>query len=101
MRGQDDILVKVAPLLSLNPDWPAFLNTTMSENELTRLRATSEPVGPWATTASCGGWKCASDASSAVSSRDPNLPGVTIKYGVPGILEKLEPGCNNVPLRAK
>ncbi len=48
VRGQDDVLVKVAPLLSLNSDWPAFLNTAMSEDELTRLRGherTGRPLG--------------------------------------------------------
>jgi putative transposase len=48
VRGQDDVLVKVAPLLSLYPDWPAFLKAAMSENELTNLRGherTGRPLG--------------------------------------------------------
>jgi len=47
LRGEVDVLVKVAPFRSLNPDWSAFLDTSMSENEWTRLRGherTGRPV---------------------------------------------------------
>src|SRR5713101_7412891 len=45
---QDDQLVKVAPLLKLIPDWPAFLRTAMGDGELDMLRRhdrTGRPLG--------------------------------------------------------
>ena len=48
LRGQDDLLVKVAPLLQLIPDWRAFLEGGMKENEIKVLRRherTGRPLG--------------------------------------------------------
>jgi putative transposase len=48
LRGQDDVLVKVAPLLGLVPDWQGFLNSGLNEDELARLRRhdrTGRPLG--------------------------------------------------------
>ena len=48
LRGENDVLVKVAPLLGLVPDWQGFLNTALNENELARLRRherTGRPLG--------------------------------------------------------
>ena len=48
LRGQDDVLVKVAPLLGLIPDWQGFLNTGLNEDELARRRRherTGQPLG--------------------------------------------------------
>ncbi len=48
VRGQDDILVKVAPLLRLIPDWQAFLDSGLNEDELKVLRQherTGRPLG--------------------------------------------------------
>ena len=46
--AQDDRLVRVAPLLAMVPDWNAFLNSAMPEEELGQLRRhvrTGRPLG--------------------------------------------------------
>ncbi len=48
LRKQDDVLVRVKPLLRLMPDWAAFLATGMKDEELTKLRRhehTGRPLG--------------------------------------------------------
>ena len=48
LQGKDDLLVKVAPLLQLMPNWRAFLATGVTEEELQRLRrheCTGRPLG--------------------------------------------------------
>ena len=47
-RGRDDPFVKVAPLLAMVPDWAAFLNSAMPEEELRDIRRhsrTGRPLG--------------------------------------------------------
>ena len=46
--GQDDRLVKVAPLLAMVGDWNAFLDSAVAEEELAELRRhvrTGRPLG--------------------------------------------------------
>src|SRR5271169_4744085 len=38
LRGQDDCLVKVAPLLSMIGDWGGLLNSALPEDELEEVR---------------------------------------------------------------
>ena len=48
LAGRDDQLVKVAPLLTMIPDWCAFLNSAMPEEELRDIRQhsrTGRPLG--------------------------------------------------------
>jgi len=48
VAGQDDQLVKVAPLLEMIPDWCAFLKSAMPEEELRDIRRharTGRPLG--------------------------------------------------------
>jgi putative transposase len=48
LAGRDDQLVKVAPLLAMIPDWCAFLNSAMPEEELRDIRQharTGRPLG--------------------------------------------------------
>lgn len=48
LKGRDDGLVKVAPLLAMVGDWKAFLRSATSEEELRELRAhgrTGRPLG--------------------------------------------------------
>ena len=48
LKGQDDCLVKVAPLLAMVGDWKAFLNSAIPEEELQDLRShgrTGRPLG--------------------------------------------------------
>jgi len=48
LAGRDDQLVKVAPLLAMVPDWAAFLNSAMPEEELRDIRRrsrTGRPLG--------------------------------------------------------
>jgi putative transposase len=48
LRGQDDVLAKVAPLLQLVPNWSAFLATGLTVGERNRLRrheSTGRPLG--------------------------------------------------------
>lgn len=48
LRGRDDALVKVAPLLQLIPDWRRFLTRVIREEDLQALRAherTGRPLG--------------------------------------------------------
>jgi putative transposase len=48
LSGQDDCLVKVAPLLAMIGDWRAFLNSAVPEQELKDLRQhvrTGRPLG--------------------------------------------------------
>jgi putative transposase len=48
MRGKDDALVRVAPLLRLAPDWRRFLTRVIREEDLKALRAhehTGRPLG--------------------------------------------------------
>jgi putative transposase len=48
LSGQDDCLVKVAPLLGMIADWSAFLDSAVSEEELRDLRRhsrTGRPLG--------------------------------------------------------
>ena len=37
-RGRDDQFVKVAPLLAMIPDWAAFLNSAIPEEQLRDIR---------------------------------------------------------------
>ena len=48
LRGRDDALVRVAPLLQLAPDWRRFLTRVIREEDLKLLRAhehTGRPLG--------------------------------------------------------
>ena len=48
LSGQDDCLVKVAPLLAMIAQWSAFLNSAVPEEELRDLRRhgrTGRPLG--------------------------------------------------------
>ena len=48
LAGRDDPFVKVAPLLAMVPDWAAFLNSAMPEEELRDIRRhsrTGRPLG--------------------------------------------------------
>ena len=48
LAGKDDMLVKVAPLLGLVPDWQAFLASGMDDEEIKTLRRherTGRPLG--------------------------------------------------------
>jgi len=48
LLGRDDGLVNVAPLLAIAPDWAAFLNSALPEEELRELRQhsrTGRPLG--------------------------------------------------------
>jgi len=48
VRGRDDALVRVAPLLQLAPDWRRFLTRVIREEDLKLLRAhelTGRPLG--------------------------------------------------------
>ena len=48
MRGRDDKLVRVAPLLDLAPNWRAFLARVIREEDIKLLRAherTGRPLG--------------------------------------------------------
>src|SRR5208282_3426805 len=48
VAGQDDQLVKVAPLLAMIPDWCAFLKSAVPEEELRDIRRharTGRPLG--------------------------------------------------------
>jgi len=48
LSGQDDCLVKVAPLLAMIADWSAYLNSAVPEEELRDLRRhgrTGRPLG--------------------------------------------------------
>jgi len=48
MRGRDDTLVRVAPLLELAPNWRAFLARVIREEDVKRLHAhehTGRPLG--------------------------------------------------------
>jgi putative transposase len=48
LQGEDDILVKVAPLLSIIPDWRELLASDLSEEEYETLRLherTGRPLG--------------------------------------------------------
>ena len=48
LKGRDDRLVKVAPLLAMVGDWKAFLRSAMSQDELRALREhgrTGRPLG--------------------------------------------------------
>lgn len=48
LQGEDDILVKVEPLLSIIPDWRQFLASDLSEEEYETLRRherTGRPLG--------------------------------------------------------
>jgi putative transposase len=48
VRGQDDSLVEVAPLLKLAPNWRAFLARVLREEDIKLLRAhenTGRPLG--------------------------------------------------------
>jgi len=48
LAGSDDQLVKVAPLLAMMPDWAAFLNSAIPEEELRDIRRhtrTGRPLG--------------------------------------------------------
>jgi putative transposase len=55
MRGRDDALVRVAPLLQLAPDWRRFLTRVIRQEDLKLLRAherTGRPLGDEACLAS-------------------------------------------------
>jgi putative transposase len=48
LKGRDDVLVKVAPLLAMAGDWKAFLRSAIPEEELRDLRQhgrTGRPLG--------------------------------------------------------
>ena len=48
MRGKDDTLVRVAPLLKLAPNWRVFLSRVIREEDIKLLRAhenTGRPLG--------------------------------------------------------
>jgi putative transposase len=48
LQGEDDVLVKVEPLLSIIPDWPELLASDLSEEEYETLRLherTGRPLG--------------------------------------------------------
>jgi putative transposase len=48
LRGKDDALVRVSPLLQLQPDWRRFLTRVIREEDLKTLRAhehTGRPLG--------------------------------------------------------
>ena len=48
LRGRDDPLVKVAPMLAIVGDWNAFLNSAVPEEELSDMRGhgrTGRPLG--------------------------------------------------------
>src|SRR6516225_1532474 len=48
LRGKDDVLVRVSPLLQLQPDWRRFLTRVIREEDLKTLRAhehTGRPLG--------------------------------------------------------
>ncbi len=48
MRGKDDALVSVGPLLDLAPNWRAFLSRVIREEDIKLLRAhehTGRPLG--------------------------------------------------------
>ena len=48
LRGRDDVLVQVAPLLQMAPNWRRLLTSAISEEELKALRAhesTGRPLG--------------------------------------------------------
>jgi len=48
LRGEDDVLATVGPLLGLVPNWSAFLGTGLTEGEWSRLRrheTTGRPLG--------------------------------------------------------
>ena len=48
LSGRDDRLVMVAPLLAMVPDWTAFVNSALPEEELRELRShnrTGRPLG--------------------------------------------------------
>lgn len=48
LKGRDDQLVKVAPLLAMVNDWRSFLNSALAEEDLRDLRAhgrTGRPLG--------------------------------------------------------
>ena len=48
LSGRDDLLVEVAPLLTMIDDWNAFLNSAMPEEQLRDIRKhsrTGRPLG--------------------------------------------------------
>ncbi|NLF08750.1 MAG: hypothetical protein GX594_12345 [Pirellulaceae bacterium] len=48
LKGRNDRLAKVAPLLAMVADWRGFLNSAMSEDEIEKLRKhgrTGRPLG--------------------------------------------------------
>ena len=56
VRGRDDALVRVAPLLQLAPDWRRFLTRVIREEDLKLLAPTSIPAGHWVTRPSSPLW---------------------------------------------
>ena len=47
VRGKDDVLVKVAPLLELAPNWRGFLARVIREEDIKLLRAHESTGRPW------------------------------------------------------
>jgi hypothetical protein len=102
VRGRDDILVRVAPLLKSAPPWRGFLARAIPEEDIKLLRAHMRaPAGRWATRSSSRRWKRISAESSGAKSPDPShCPQKSsagkpwdlsakprIRYGVPGTPE--------------
>ena len=63
LSGQDDRLVKVAPLLAMVPDWNAFLNGAVPEAELRELRRHGRTGRPLGDETFLGVWRRRWDAS--------------------------------------
>ena len=55
LRGRDDVLVQVAPLLQMAPNWRRLLTSAIREEELKALLRTSVPAGHSATRTF---WRC-------------------------------------------
>ena len=49
VRGKDDTLVRVAPLVELAPNWRAFLARVIREEDIKLLRAHENTGRPWET----------------------------------------------------
>jgi putative transposase len=92
VRGSDDVLVKVAPLLKLATPWRGFLARAIPEEEIKLLRAHQCTGRPWVTRSFSRRWKKSSAESSDVKSPGPSQgprkgsgAKTGIEYGVPGI----------------